>query len=472
MKAASLLLFGALLMPVGVSAQNAAFTYQGRLMAGSQPANGLYDFRFQLASDPIKPYFVGPALTNLSTAVSNGLFTVVLDCGAGVFDGTSRWLEITVGNSAGYTTLSPRQPLTLTPYAAFATSAGSAKLADNLQPGATLFLNTAGVTNLGGLNLFLGTNGNYGWLGFSNGMINLPAWNSGTAWAPGIFFYNTNAAVMASLVAWADHGGGPGIPELLIESQRNIALIPGGDGQNYLGHEGEVQLGYSGPNHDELHVQYDDSPWTSDWADGVGSFAGGNNLGHSKRLEFRAHDITGAIAEPAIMGFSGGDSTAPPPYDAVRGTLRFYSVAPQLRASPVEFRDTPGIAMGEMLTDGWNLRGRLVQEHASYTAAATNLVDWHQPVSSTFQAQGNALAFVTTNLPCGLTNNETRVVFIKSGTFSPTLSFPASWHWLSESGTAYAPTNLAPGRILELTLTALGPGDSNVLARARSAAFP
>src|SRR5262249_33438333 len=48
--------------------------------------------------------------------VSAGLFTVSLDFGASVFNGTARWLEISVNA----TVLSPRQPLTIAPFAQWA----------------------------------------------------------------------------------------------------------------------------------------------------------------------------------------------------------------------------------------------------------------------------------------------------------------------------------------------------------------
>ena len=45
--------------------QGTAFTYQGRLNDGGTPANGSYDFRFRLASDPLANNYVGGnALTN------------------------------------------------------------------------------------------------------------------------------------------------------------------------------------------------------------------------------------------------------------------------------------------------------------------------------------------------------------------------------------------------------------------------
>jgi hypothetical protein len=65
--------------------------------------------------------------TNSAVGVSNGLFTVALDFGA-VFNGAARWLEIGVrpgGSASDFTTLTPRQPISPTPYAMFATTAGT-----------------------------------------------------------------------------------------------------------------------------------------------------------------------------------------------------------------------------------------------------------------------------------------------------------------------------------------------------------
>ena len=93
---ASLMLLGALQQTVG---QGTAFTYQGRLNDGANPADGLYDLRFSLFTVPTGGSLAAGFLTNSATVVSNGLFTVVLDFGAGVFDGTSYWLQIEIGRA-------------------------------------------------------------------------------------------------------------------------------------------------------------------------------------------------------------------------------------------------------------------------------------------------------------------------------------------------------------------------------------
>jgi hypothetical protein len=107
------------LQPSTCQAQGTAFTYQGRLESGGAPANGSFDLRFILYNAEAGGSQVGAILTNAATAISNGLFTVTLDFGAGVFTGADRWLEIGVRPSGGgaFTTLSPRQKLTATPYA-------------------------------------------------------------------------------------------------------------------------------------------------------------------------------------------------------------------------------------------------------------------------------------------------------------------------------------------------------------------
>ena len=122
-------------------AQGTAFTYQGRLNDGANPANGNYDLRF--AHIPRTPCRLSPleqsgrSLTR-PLAVTNGLFNTPsrLTQSASAFPGADRWLEIGVRTNSIlpvggglFTTLSPRQKLSPAPYAI---------LAKNLAPGAGL----------------------------------------------------------------------------------------------------------------------------------------------------------------------------------------------------------------------------------------------------------------------------------------------------------------------------------------------
>src|SRR5687767_10446118 len=74
--------------------QSTALTYQGRLMQNGAPANGFYDVRFAVHDAFAGGNLIAPAVTNLATVVSNGLFTVRLDLGQQSFNGGSRWLEL------------------------------------------------------------------------------------------------------------------------------------------------------------------------------------------------------------------------------------------------------------------------------------------------------------------------------------------------------------------------------------------
>ncbi len=126
----------ALLVALGLSlstlhalAQSAAFTYQGHLSDNGAPAQGSYDLRFALCDALTAGGTVGTPVTVAPVGVTNGLFTVTLDFGADVFDGSARWLEIGVrtnGSASAYAILAPRQAVTATPYAIQALTAGTA----------------------------------------------------------------------------------------------------------------------------------------------------------------------------------------------------------------------------------------------------------------------------------------------------------------------------------------------------------
>ncbi|NIP51749.1 MAG: hypothetical protein GWN61_21325 [candidate division Zixibacteria bacterium] len=99
------------------------FTYQGLLIDADQPADGLHDFEVKLYDISGGGTQQGRTNTVEDVDVIDGYFTAELEFGIDVFDGNARWLEIGVrpGDSTGsFTTLSPRQEVTPTPYALYA----------------------------------------------------------------------------------------------------------------------------------------------------------------------------------------------------------------------------------------------------------------------------------------------------------------------------------------------------------------
>jgi hypothetical protein len=103
------------------------FTYQGQIKTSGNPVNGNCDMGFRLygvasGGSPVA------SVISLTVPVTASLFTVGLDFGAGAFDGSARWLDLTVRCPAGsgaFAHLDPRQPLTAAPYALFALNAWS-----------------------------------------------------------------------------------------------------------------------------------------------------------------------------------------------------------------------------------------------------------------------------------------------------------------------------------------------------------
>ncbi len=119
-----ILIHGTAQARAGVTPLDNAFTYQGRLTQSGTPIDGLVDFEFRLfdgSGGGALPVGL-PAVQN-NVNVAEGVFTVNLDFGAGMFEGSERWLEIAVRFPAGggaYTTMAPRQLVTPAPYALFA----------------------------------------------------------------------------------------------------------------------------------------------------------------------------------------------------------------------------------------------------------------------------------------------------------------------------------------------------------------
>jgi len=113
-------------------AQTTSFTYQGRLSDGGTPASGTYDLQFTLwdalSGGTQQPQPAPVTVTRTSVLVTGGIFTVPLDFGATAFPGAARFLEISarLTGAPTFTTLSPRQQITSTPYAIRSLNASTA----------------------------------------------------------------------------------------------------------------------------------------------------------------------------------------------------------------------------------------------------------------------------------------------------------------------------------------------------------
>ena len=86
---ALVLMLGLSLVPLAhaQSPAGTAFTYQGRLFDGGNPASGAYDLQLALFDAPAGGAQVGATIVKDDVAVDAGLFTVSLDFGGGAFTG-------------------------------------------------------------------------------------------------------------------------------------------------------------------------------------------------------------------------------------------------------------------------------------------------------------------------------------------------------------------------------------------------
>jgi len=121
-------------LAVSDNAGGAPFSYQGRLNhPAGRPANGNFDFRFQLWDAPTGGRQVGNTVRLPNTPVSAGLFGVDLNFGAALVGSgdplvLDPWLSIEVsptGSSQPFTLLTPRVPLRPVPSALRAWRAAS-----------------------------------------------------------------------------------------------------------------------------------------------------------------------------------------------------------------------------------------------------------------------------------------------------------------------------------------------------------
>src|ERR1700677_653521 len=134
--------------PSTARAQGRAFTYSGQLQNNGSPAGGTYDLVSPLFTNSGGGVAVAGPVTNNAVGVTNGLFTVLIDFGPGVFTGQIDWLQIGVATNgqSSFTTLSPRQQLTPTPYALYASNAAVAVKATTASSAASATFSASATT--------------------------------------------------------------------------------------------------------------------------------------------------------------------------------------------------------------------------------------------------------------------------------------------------------------------------------------
>ena len=112
----------------GQTAMSGTFTYQGEVTYAGLPDNGTADMRFTLYDSPTGGNTVGTPVTLSGVTIRLGRFSAQLDFGLSAFNGQARWIQIEVRQPSGvgaYQALTPRQLITVTPYAVYALNAAS-----------------------------------------------------------------------------------------------------------------------------------------------------------------------------------------------------------------------------------------------------------------------------------------------------------------------------------------------------------
>ena len=276
-------------------AQGSAFTYQGRLTLGTNPATGFFDLTFTLNSASSGGTVLAGPVTNLAVPVASGLFTTPVNFGAGVFVGGTDWLAIGVrtnGTTVAFTALTPLTQVTPTPYAIFAEGANAAGLSGTIPPADLSGTYGSAVTLANPGNSFTGNgsglaNVNAGLLG---GLAPSNFWqtagNAGTS--PGVNYLGTSDNEPLLLRANGEDGlqlqyAFESTPPPLITSQASINLIGGYWGNTIAsGVIGGTIAG--GGDSSRLGAEFFNSPNTVTGSYGTVGGGTGNTAGYSSTV--------------------------------------------------------------------------------------------------------------------------------------------------------------------------------------------
>jgi len=299
------LLFASLLLsaPAFADPLGSAFTYQGQLNFNGSPANGDFDFQFALYTTATGGTAVDTITLNGQT-VNAGLINASLDYTDVPFNGQALWIEVRVRGAGGgsYTTLSPRQPITATPYALFA-------LAGNQGPaGPTGPQGPAGTTGATGAQGPAGTAGATGPTGPAGPPLSLPF--SGTGSDPNAAISATNSGAGNGVVGQTT-GAASGVYGGSANGKGYGVAGRAGSGSGigaptHTGVLGDSDTGYgmlglSGSN-DGVHGHTSFS--------GTGAYAGVAGVGDGGNFGVYAASTTGSGVYASTKGSSGQHGAA------------------------------------------------------------------------------------------------------------------------------------------------------------------
>jgi hypothetical protein len=139
------------LSTAAATSMGTAFSYQGNLTDDGQPANGMYDFRFQLwqTTDQGLLEPVSGIIPAEGVAVVDGLFSTKIEVGPDMFKGKKRLLQVEVREDGGglFAAVGGPTEILPAPHALYAAEAGLA--AGLKDPGETII-------QVGAFNMFQG----------------------------------------------------------------------------------------------------------------------------------------------------------------------------------------------------------------------------------------------------------------------------------------------------------------------------
>lgn len=292
----------AIVSPVlGQSASPApGFTYQGRLDNAGAPANGNFQFYFELYAAPTG----GNALATLNTAaspatlaVNNGLFLASLDFGPAIYDGNERYLQVFVraGTSGSFTALPGRQRLSPTPYANFSSNTRGMSVDPTgrfqFGPYGTTYRGIIGDASQGELLELRSNSSNFALMTLTNGSPGGRAWallSTGAGWQTG-----------AGDLVFRDIGGAS--DRFVLGSDGNVGV--GALTLNPANYGRTLTLTGSGLAGGSVSAVFNNASLNQQWNAGIGGagvfyfdkFGGGSNVVSVPVLEIRGGSD---IAEP------------------------------------------------------------------------------------------------------------------------------------------------------------------------------